>query len=146
VDIKTLNVAFRRAERYAVILKNPVMAVDRPKAVSSEREIFTHEEMKKLLDTVGFKSEWFTLILMGYFTGARLGDCAKMKWDNVNFRDRVLSFEQKKTGKVVPVPLADDLYDHLHTIREFIDGEYICPELTDDPAGTAISPGQRILR
>ncbi len=135
VDIKTLNIAFRRAERYAVILKNPVTAVDRPKSVSTEREIFTHEEVAKLLDTVGFKSEWFTLILMGYFTGARLGDCAKMKWDSVNFRDRVMSYEQKKTGKVVPVPLVDDLYDHLHTIREFVDGEYICPELAERASG-----------
>lgn len=31
VDIKTLNVVFHRAERYAVILKNPVMAVELPK-------------------------------------------------------------------------------------------------------------------
>lgn len=137
VDIKTLNAAFHRAERYAVILKNPVPAVELPKVVSSEREIFTHDEVKKLLDTVGFKSEWFTLILMGYYTGARLGDCATMKWDNVNFKDRVLVYEQKKTGKVVRVPLVEDLYDHLHTMREFVDGEYICPELAERGSGGA---------
>jgi integrase len=79
VDVKILSGAFHRAERYAIILKNPVTAVDQPKAVSSEREIFTHEEVKKLLDTVGYKSEWYALILIGYFTGARLGDCATMK-------------------------------------------------------------------
>ena len=129
VDIKTLNVVFHRAERYAVILKNPVTAVELPKAVSSEREIFTDDDVKKLLDTAGYKSEWFTLILMGIFTGARLGDCARMKWDNVNFQERMLTYEQKKTGKVVRVPLVDDLYDRLHTMREFVDGEYICPEL-----------------
>jgi hypothetical protein len=36
---------------------NPVKAVDLPKAVSSEREISTLEEMKKLLDTAALKSE-----------------------------------------------------------------------------------------
>ncbi|MGO8931977.1 MAG: tyrosine-type recombinase/integrase [Limisphaerales bacterium] len=135
VDIKTLNIVFHRAERYGVILKNPVMAVALPKAVSSEREIFTHDEVQKLLDTVGFKSEWYTLILMGYCTGARLGDCATMKWDNVNFRDRVISYEQRKTSKVVRVPLVEDLYNHLNTMREFIDSEYICPELAEGGNG-----------
>ncbi|MCX6924757.1 MAG: site-specific integrase [Verrucomicrobia bacterium] len=135
VDIKTLSSAFHRAERYAVILKNPVLAVELPKAVSSEHEIFTHEEVAMLLYVVGFKSVWFTLILMGYYTGARLGDCATMKWDQVNFRDRVLSYEQRKTRKVVRVPLVEDLYEHLNFKREFIDGDYICPELAERGSG-----------
>ncbi len=135
VDVKTLSSAFHRAERYALILKNPVTAVELPKAVSSEREMFTHEEVAKLLDTVGFKSEWFTLILMGYFTGARLGDCATMKWSNVNFQDHVLTYEQRKTDKVVRVPLGEDLYEHLNTMREFVDGDYICPELAERGSG-----------
>ena len=135
VDIKTLSIAFHRAERYGVILKNPVTAVDLPKVVSSEREIFTHEEVAKLLDTVGFKSDWFTLILMGYFTGARLGDCSRMKWANVNFRDHVLTYEQTKTAKVVRVPLVEDLYMHLNFKREFVDGDYICPELAERGSG-----------
>jgi integrase len=105
VDIKTLNIAFRRAERYGVILKNPVQAVELPKAVSSEREIFTHEEVVRLLDNVGYKDEWFTLILLGYYTGARLGDCTTMKWSSVNFRERILTYQQKKTGKDIRVPL-----------------------------------------
>ncbi|MGO8927280.1 MAG: hypothetical protein ACLQU3_10365 [Limisphaerales bacterium] len=33
-------------------------------------------------------------------TGARLGDCARMKWNNVNFQDHMLAYEQNKTGKV----------------------------------------------
>ncbi len=135
VDIKTLSIAFHRAERYGVILKNPVTAVDPPKAVSSEREPFTDEDVKKLLDTVGFKSEWFTLIMMGIFTGARLGDCARMKWANVSFQERMLTYEQKKTGKVVRVPLVEDLYEHLNFKREFIDGDYICPELAERGSG-----------
>jgi integrase len=134
-DIKMLNVVFHRAERYGVILKNPVTAVDLPKAVSSEREIFTHEEVAKLLDTVGYQSEWFTLILMSYFTGARLGDCARMKWANVNFRDHMLTYEQTKTGKVVRVPLVEDLYMHLNFKREFVDGDLICPELAERGSG-----------
>jgi integrase len=135
VDLKTLSTAFNRAERYGVILKNPILAVELPKSTSTERDVFTHDQIGKLLDTVKFKDEWFTLILLGYFTGARLGDCAQMKWENINFKDQVLTYEQKKTGKVVRVPLVEDLNDHLNTMREFIDGEFICPGLAARSSG-----------
>ena len=41
VDLKTINIAFRRADKYGDIEKNPVAAVSPPKEVCSEREVFT---------------------------------------------------------------------------------------------------------
>jgi integrase len=137
VDIKTLNVAFNRAERYSVILKNPVTAVELPKIESSERDIFTPEQVAKLLQTVGYKSEWFTLILLGYFTGQRLGDCATLKWKNVDMQKRVISFQQQKTGKKLQVPMVEDLHDHLQLLTEFIDSPYVCPDLAERGSGGA---------
>ena len=137
VDIKTLNVAFNRAERYSVILKNPVTAVDLPKVESSERDMFTPDQVKKLLETVGYKSDWFTLILLGYYTGQRLGDCTTLTWKNVNFKERVIYYQQKKTGKKVRSPMVEDLYDHLHFNREFIEGDYVCPALAKRSGGGA---------
>ena len=49
LDIKVLRTAFNRAERFGLILKNPVVAVDLPEADSMEREVFTHEEVGKLV-------------------------------------------------------------------------------------------------
>ena len=86
VDLKTLNTAFRRAEAYGTILKNPVAAVRPPKEECSEWDIFTHEE-------------WQTLILLGYFVGARLGDCVQMKWDNVYAEQGVVIYHQKRLAK-----------------------------------------------
>ena len=112
--MKTLNAAFNRAERYAVILKNPVPAVELPKVVLSEREMFTPDEVKKLLDAAGgYKEEWFTLILMGFYTGARLGVMCHDEMENVHFRDLGVTYEQRKTAKKVRVPLVEELHDHL---------------------------------
>jgi integrase len=137
VDIKTLNVAFNRAERYSVILKNPVTAVEMPKVESSERDIFTPEQVAKLLQTVGPKSDWFTLILLGYFTGQRLGDCVTLEWKQVDMRNHVIHFKQKKTGKKVAVPMTEDLDEHLQFLSEFIDGKFVCPELAERGSGGA---------
>jgi hypothetical protein len=49
VDLKTINIAFRRAEAYGVILKNPVTAVRPPKEECSERAVFTLEEVQQLI-------------------------------------------------------------------------------------------------
>ncbi len=137
VDIKTLNVAFNRAERYSVILKNPVTAVELPKVESSERDIFTPEQVSKLLQTVGYKSDWFTLILLGYFTGQRLGDCVTLEWKQVDMQKHVIYFKQKKTGKKVQMPMTDDLDEHLQFLTEFIDSKFVCPELAERGSGGA---------
>lgn len=137
VDIKTLNAAFHRAERYSVILKNPVTAVELPKVESSERDIFTPQQVAQLLGVVGHKAEWFTLILLGYFTGQRLGDCATLEWKNVDMQKRMIFFKQIKTNKKVQVPMTDDLEEHLQFLSEFIDSKFVCPELSERGSGGA---------
>lgn len=136
VDIKSLSSAFRRAERQAIILKNPVTAVELPRQNSSEREVFTHNQIGKLLDTVGFQSDWFTTILLAYYTGARLTDCVTMKWTNVNLELGCVQYEQQKTGKTVTVPLHKDLHEHLTFLLEFADLKgFLCPDLAARESG-----------
>ena len=135
VDIKTLSTAFNRADRKGIVLKNPVLAVELPKEQSSVRDVFTHGQVGQLLKTVGDKSEWFTLILLGYCTGARLSDCVQMKWENVNFKKGVIAYQQKKTGKNLLVPIHQDLMHHLSFISEFFWEGYLCPELAKRGTG-----------
>lgn len=134
VDLKTLNTAFRRAEDYGIILKNPVKAVRMPKSESSEREIFTQDEVKRLLDAAP-NLEWQTLILLGYFTGARLGDCVRLKWENVHPDDSVIVYEQKKTGKKVIVPMHIHIVEHLNHLAQYGCEGFLCPELCKKDSG-----------
>ena len=75
-----------------------------PREECSERDIFTHEEVQKLLAAAP-SLEWQTLIILGYFIEARLGDCVRMQWDNVHPEPGVVIYHQKKTGKKVVVPM-----------------------------------------
>ena len=135
VDLKTLNTAFRRAEAYGMILKNPVVAVKLPKEECSERDIFTPEEVQKLLNAAP-TLEWQTLILLGYFVGARLRDCVQMKWDNVRPEEGVIVYDQQKTGKKVVVPMHYHVIEHLNHLSAFGTGGFLCPKLaTKGPGG-----------
>ena len=135
VDLKTLSVAFKRAQIYGYVAKNPVDAVRRPKDESSEREVFTHEEVQRLLDAAP-SVEWQTLILLGYFVGARLRDCVEMQWENVHPEKGVIIYQQGKTGKRVCVPMHYHVIEHLKYLSKFGTAGPLCPKLSQlGPAG-----------
>lgn len=120
VDINTLRAAFNRAHRYGMILNNPVHAVtaDLAKAESMERELFSHEDVKALLGEAHQTDlDWVSVILLGYYTGARLTDCARMKWANVDLLAGVVTFTQKKTGKRLNIPVHFELAQHLSMVH-----------------------------
>jgi integrase len=134
VDIKIIKIAFRRAENYGTILKNPVAAVRLPKEDSSEREVFTHDEIQKLLNATP-TLEWQTLILLGYFIGARLCDCVQMKWENVFPEEGIISYQQQKTGKKVTVPMHYHVIEHLKYMATFGTNGFLCPKLAAKGSG-----------
>jgi integrase len=140
VDAKTLGAAFNRGRRQGVISSNPVEAVDLPTLDSSERDVFTIGQVRLLIDAA--QGDWKTIILLGYFTGARLGDCANMQWSNVNLTDGVLSYQPEKTKtskqKKVIVPLHPDLEEHLSKLAASDTPEtLLCPNLAGKTSGGA---------
>ena len=113
-DLKILNIYFNSARKNEIIDSNPVerAMADQPKFKASlERKPFTTEQVSKLVQTA--TGEWLTLILLGYYTGARLVDCATMKWDNVDFDRHILTYKAQKTDTVSSVPLSAQLEAHL---------------------------------
>ena len=134
IDLKILSVAFRRAEKFGDLDRNPVPAVGIPKIVSSEREPFTLPEVEKLVAATG-DLDWQTAILLGAYTGARLGDCVAMTWDHVDAESGFLRYSQKKTGKMVAVPIHRRLVSHLHHLSEQHVLGYLCPSLASKTPG-----------
>lgn len=136
VDAKILNTAFNFARKMGFVAVNPVekaLTMHPLPEGSSEREQFTAEQVGKMLQTA--TGEWKTVILLGFYTGARLGDCAAMKWDNVKLSVGVIDFVPQKTrkkGKRVVVPIHPDLETHLQTIASTDKPEtFLCPSLAE---------------
>ncbi|MEI7733678.1 MAG: phage integrase SAM-like domain-containing protein [Verrucomicrobiota bacterium] len=69
LDAKILRAAFNRARRQNLVQSNPAEAVDLPEKESIERGVFTPVEIKLLVDAAK-ESEWATVILFGFYTGA----------------------------------------------------------------------------
>jgi integrase len=110
---------FRAAMGEGLILASPAAALDRlPELDSTEREVFTVAEVGQLVSGAGDPqwvkglftaaaedaaavrcADWQGVILAVFYAGARLGDCARLTWGNVNLARKTLSFMPAKTER-----------------------------------------------
>ena len=114
LDVKIIGGALNAARRQGLIPTNPAEAVELPEAVGMERGTFTPAEVKLLVNTA--EGEWKLLIMLAFFTGARLSDCCRMQWDGVDLTAETLTYTQAKTGAKVTVPLHPDLLARLNKL------------------------------
>jgi len=112
--VKIVGGAFNAARRQGLITTDPAEAVELPEAVGMERGTFTPAEVKMLVDTAD--GEWKLLIMLAYFTGARLSDCCRMQWEGVDLTEETLTYTQTKTGAKVTAPLHPDLLARLNKL------------------------------
>ena len=149
VEGKALRGAFNQALKQGLLPNNPVDAVELPARAPVKRGTFTPAEITILLNAAN--EEWSTLILISYYTGARLGDCTKMRWDEVDLTARTLTYKvQKKGGEEHIIPLHPHLEAHLVSLASQDEPtEYIVPGMaTKGPGGRhGLSEGfKRIMR
>ncbi|MEO6787750.1 MAG: tyrosine-type recombinase/integrase [Chthoniobacteraceae bacterium] len=78
----------------------------------SQRRPFTLKEIQRTLKTAE-GSEWYGMVLLGMYLGARLTDCARLTWRSVDLAGERISFVAKKTGSRLSVPMAKPLVDFL---------------------------------
>lgn len=110
---KIISSFFQSAVRAGLLDKNPSTQTDYlPKFHQEqiEKETFSTQEVQKLLSCAS--DDWKGVILLGFFAGLRLGDCLRMKWENVDLQTGLLNITPSKTqrlGKKLVIPLHPEL-------------------------------------
>jgi len=108
---KILNRPFAAAVQEGFLKRNPISSIRHLRDVAVEKGVFTPEQITRLLGLAD--RDWQGLILAGYYTGARLGDLARLTWSAVDLAERSISFTQKKTGARLKVPIHSELEEYL---------------------------------
>jgi integrase len=135
-DLTILSAIFNGAWRDHVISNNPCTAVepikDRLSKKKRRKEPFSPEQVAALIETA--EGDWKGLVLVAFYTGARLNDCANLRWRHVHLLSKVkkIAFEVAKTGDEIEVPIHPALEDHLLSLPTAKnDEEFLFPSLAE---------------
>ena len=104
---------------------NPFSGIRKMKSDAETREAFTMDELKTIYDNLdGFTRPLFMLAV---WTGLREGDICTLRWKDINLKQRFISLKTRKTGARVQIPISNQLYAFLASIRK-TKSEYVFPK------------------
>ncbi|MEY2485476.1 MAG: hypothetical protein QOH39_1124 [Verrucomicrobiota bacterium] len=115
--IKIVRMALKDALIASLVDSNVAVGV-RPvkhRGAINARRAFTLPELKTILSKA--TGEWRGIILFGLYTGQRLGDIAKLTWQNLDTERHELAFVTNKTGRNQRIPLATPLQHYIETLE-----------------------------
>jgi integrase len=107
LSVKVVSAAFNAAVRQHIVESNPATALESLPVNAEEKGTFTAVQVSKLVRAA--EGDWPAAILLGYYTGARLGDVANMRWDAIDWRNKIVRFTPSKTKRPITIPLHPQL-------------------------------------
>lgn len=111
--LKIIRMILKAAQEDGIIANNVALTVKPLKASSDKgkRREFTLKELKAVLGVCN--KEWRSLVLFGFYTGARLSDIASLTWANVDLESGEIRFFSRKTGRTMVMPIAAQLREQI---------------------------------
>jgi integrase len=142
-DCKILNAPFALALRQGLTLTNPVAAAEIPEGAKESRSPFTSEQVGDLLkacdrlakakpEDAAVWKEWRTCILIGFYTGVRLGDAVGMALPSFDLDKHLLNVRPQKTSRKkrdLIIPLHPQLETHILDLPVEDKQGLLCPTL-----------------
>lgn len=108
--LKITRVVWNDAIRDSVAGDNPFRKARSLETVQVARKDFTVDQVKKLLSKAS--DSWRGMILLGFYIGQRLGDLARLTWQNIDLEKEEITLVTQKTGRVMTIPMAAPLVDY----------------------------------
>ena len=113
---KDIGAVYRAAIREGLVSFNPFTALDTiDTSDSQDRKPFVIKEVAALMK-VAPNWEWRGLILVAAFTGLRLGDSSRLRWNSIDLDAKLISLipsKNRKKKRVVNIPIQSDLLEFL---------------------------------
>ncbi|MDI9381810.1 MAG: site-specific integrase, partial [Verrucomicrobiota bacterium] len=113
--IKVIRAALHSARRDGLVSENEAGKVTILKTHANDtRRPFTPAELRRTLAAADH--EWRGMILVGLYTGARLGDVARLRWGDTDLIKRCVTFTAAKTNRRMEIPMAAPLHRYIEAL------------------------------
>jgi site-specific recombinase XerD len=137
--IKVMRSVYAYAVNADELDRNPFKVVELNMAGSIQKRPFTEAEIGDLLKAA--EGEWRGLVLMGYCTGARLQNCARINFEDINWKEESLSYQpvKQRTSTLVPkiltIPILPELMAYFKSVGSEESRGPVLPELSKRKIG-----------
>lgn len=92
---------FSLAMTERIIKYNPAASAERPKYNTPEQDVFTVEEIQKIIDTIEneykkgkIQAKWRAIMYLMIYTGCRRGEIAGLRWEAISFEKREIEINR----------------------------------------------------
>ena len=120
--LKLLRATFKHLHPQLNDGSNPFHGLVTKATETVNREPFTVEELKAILDACTGDDFVRPLIITGMCTAMRRGDCCLLKWDDVDLAAGFITVKTAKTGQTVDIPIFPLLFEELKKLPGNGDG------------------------
>jgi integrase len=129
-ELACLKHMFTKASEWGLIATNPVKKVKLFPEKQEKLRVISETEFKELYTAAS--PHFRPILLCAYQTGMRKGELARLKWEDVNFKDGYIYIKETKNNESRVVPISDNLKvsllnskkkatsDHVFTTQEGI--------------------------
>ena len=129
--LNLLALVFRVLKGKAKLVDNPWLEIQRRRLTTQSRRELTFDELRNVCGAAD--GELRTLLALGVYSGLRLGDCATLRWGEVDLARGIIRRVPNKTArrnaKPVMVPIHSLLREMLSATPLEKRGNYVLPEL-----------------
>jgi integrase len=146
LDVTILSAAFNSALRQGHVSVNPCLAVEPLKDNKQRKGVFSPEQVSALMNAAS--GDWKGLILAGFYLGARLSDCANLRWRDIDLVSdiKTIRFQPRKGGGEVVTVIHPALEDYLLSLPAAkTDEAFLFPSLAQRNAGTLSNWFRKIM-
>lgn len=112
--LKIARVIWNDAIRESMASDNPFAKVKILEADKGSRKGFTVDQVKAIYANAS--DSWRGMILLGFYIGQRIGDLARLTWQNIDLAKEEIRLTTAKTGRDMTIPMARPLVDYFATL------------------------------
>jgi len=96
-ELFTLSALFKQAIKRGYVKENPVKRIEMPKYTRPEMKCFTQREIELILANCSRHMKG--ILLVGLSTGFRASEICNLKWENIDFKEGIISLKCDATFK-----------------------------------------------